>query len=320
MWSSGVRLGPSAQLAPDLFGSTPGGPVQLLYDNPNRGSELRRIVGDGNQLAFVEQNIGVLGLGGWTLWYVPSPGTDAIEIDHGVMTALPDIALGGKWLVWMSAPGEDSQLLAMDLTTMTRRELLASPALETQYWHPAVDGDRLVYGTVEMSPDGRSDERHIYLLDLADSGEPERLDHSTSASEPAIHGDDVIWKESDPRLNFVVSGGIVHYDLRTGASEPLRMMPGPQPEIDGYPAGWMLPSIGNRYVAAWSDSSNGDRTMYLADFRTGDLLQILDLGPTDEAPHNVAVRPELSGDLLAYVFAPADGDLELRWIRIGAGP
>ncbi|PZR65170.1 MAG: hypothetical protein DLM71_00280 [Chloroflexi bacterium] len=316
VWSSGARIGATAKVAPDLFTAVPGGAAQLLYANPNRDSELRPIGGHRSSFAFIEENFRAFGYGGWKLWYIPRPGAKAVEIDRGVMSVVPNFSISGKWLAWTPGPGDMSELVVVDLTTMRRRVLLSSPAQEAQYWHPAIDGDRLVYGTVELAVDRRSDQRHVYLLNLAAEAPPRRLDHSVSASEPAIHGDDVVWKESDPSLNFVVSGSLTHYSLKTNRSQPLLLKPGPQPTINGYGVGWTQPSVGNRYVAAWSDSGDGDRAMYLADLRGGGVVKIVDLGPTVEAPHDVVVRPVLSGDLLAYVFGPAKGNLQLRWVSL----
>lgn len=311
IWSSGAQSDSQDDAAPDLYAVAPGGEVLQLYDNPNRGSQLRPIVGDGSQFAFIEENFADFGYGGWVLWYIPHPSAQAVEIDRGQMAVLPYLALSGKWLVWTPGPGDLSQIVAMDLTTGDRRTLLSSNVADTQYWYPGVDGDRLVYATIEQNAHG--DERHIYLLDLAAPGEPGRLDDVESASEPAIRADEVVWKESDPTLNFVVSGGLIHVNLGTGSTEPLLVRPGSQPTANGYPAGFDFPSVGDRFVAAWTDGYDGDRALYVSDLLTSDLLLVEDLGRTTENPHDVVVRPSLRGDLLTYIFAPADGGLQLRW-------
>jgi hypothetical protein len=316
IWSSGSRLGAAAKVAPDLFGSTPGGKVQLLYANPNRDSQLHPIAGDGSEFAFIEENYRAFGYGGWKLWYVARPGTRAIEIDHGVLSVIPFFAISGKWLAWTPGTEEKSELRIIDLTTMTRRSLLSSPPRKTQYWYPAIDGDRLVYGTVELAPDEESDERHVYLLNLDANPEPLRLDKSNSASQPAILGDDVVWKESDPSLSFDVGGGLVHYSLSTTQHETLNLRKGRPLVINGYGAGYLWPSIGSGYVAAWTDSFDGDRVLNLTAVDGGELFTVIDLGFTQQAPHDVEVRPQLHGHLLAYVFAPAKGDLQLRWVRL----
>jgi hypothetical protein len=307
VWSSGARADKQADVAPDLFGSTPDGDVQLLYDNPSRDSRLEVIGGDGSQFAFVEINARAFGLGGWKLWYLSGPGSSPEVIDEGPGDQLPFFGMSGDRLVWTAVHGhpKESQLLLVELTTMTRRVLLSSAPEQVQYWFPAIDGDRVVYGTVELSPDGSSDERHVYLLDLGSSGPGQRLDEDRSASEPAIRGDVIVWKESSPSENFLVGGRLVQYSIASKVSKPIALGSGHDRFIE--------PTIGNDYVTAWSDN---DRALYLADLITDQNVSVLDLGLTEDDPHDNVGRPDLSGDLLAYMFGPAGGDLELRWIRL----
>jgi hypothetical protein len=164
----------------------------------------------------------------------------------------------------------------------------------------------LVYGTIELSPDLSTDRRHVYLLDLAGDAAPRRLDDSTSASEPAIRGNDVVWKESDPELNFLVAGNLVHYSLETGRREPLQL---PAPPGTGFTD----PSVGDRYVTAWPES---DRMLYVADLQSRTYPAIVDLGTTTTDPHDAVGHSDIAGDLLAYFYAPAGGDLRLRWVRL----
>ena len=309
IWSSGARVSKTAEVAPDLFGSTPGGSVSLLYDNPNRDSSLDYVGGAGTQVAFIETNERVFGRGGWKLWYLSGPGTQPTEIDHGMGGQLPFFALSGSRLVWTAVHGQpgQSQLLLVDLATMKHRILLSADPAHTQYWFPSIDGSHVVFGTVELSADGLSDQRHIYLLDADAPSPPTRLDSSTSASEPVIHGDDVVWKESDRSLNFLVAGSLLRYSLATSLTIPITL-----PTVTGL--GFTNPSIGNRFVAAWAQSL---RDVYLLDVRTDAFLKIIDLGPETTSPPTDAVsRPHLAGDLLAYVFGPAVGDLELRWVML----
>jgi hypothetical protein len=308
IWSSGARAPTEADAAPDLFGSTPSGSVKLLYDNPNRDSRLEFIGGEGARIAFIETNLRVLGLGGWKLWYLSGPDTDPIEIDEGVGGQLPFFALSGDRLVWTAVHGlpEQSQLLLIDLKTMKRRVLLAAAPARTQYWFPSVDGTRVVFGTVELTADGLSDERHVYLLDLDGPGLPMRLDDSPSASQPVIHGEDIVWKESDPSLNFLVAGSLVRFSLTTRQARSLDL-----PTVSGL--GFTDPSIGKRFVTAWAQSL---RDVYLFDLRDDSALKIIDLGPMTEDPTDTVARPHAAGDLLAYVYGPSAGDLELRWVML----
>lgn len=59
-------------------------------------------------------------------------------------------------------------------------------ASEIQFGFPALDGDQLVYGTVETVGGGPETEFRLYLFDLADrNGQPRRLDTSGDATQPA---------------------------------------------------------------------------------------------------------------------------------------
>lgn len=308
LWSSGARLSKTAEVAPDLFGSTPGGSVSLLYDNPNRDSSLDFVGGEGTHIAFIETNERVFGLGGWKLWYLSGPGTQPTEIDHGPGGQLPFFALSGNRLVWTAVHGQpgQSQLLMVDLATMEHRVLLAADPVHTQYWFPSIDGGHVVFGTVELSADGLSDQRHIYLLDADAPSPPTRLDSSSSASEPVIRDDNVVWKESDPSLNFLNAGTLVRYSLTTGLTTPVAL-----PTVSAL--GFTNPSMGNRFVAAWPDSLSD---IYLLDLRDNAALKIIDLGPVTTDLTDTVARPHVAGDLLAYVFGPAVGDLELRWVML----
>ena len=308
IWSSGARGDRSADVAPDLFAARPGDSATLLYDNPNRESRLEYIDGVGDQVAFMERNEGAFGSGGWKLWYLAGNDDEPMLIDDGGGEQLPFFGISAHYLVWTVITGrpEMSELRSLDLRTMIRRVVASDQASHAQYWFPDVDGSRLVYGTVERSADGSTDQRHVYFVDLDGDETPRRLDQSTSASEPAIHGDNVVWKESEPDLNFLVAGSLVRYSLVTNQREPLRL-----PAPDG--TGFTDPSIGSRYVAAWPET---DRMLYVADLQSGMYPAILDLGPAATDPHDAVGHADVAGNLLAYLYAPAGGDLELRWVQL----
>jgi hypothetical protein len=308
IWASGARADRGADVAPDLFASEPGGTGELIYDNPNRDSRLEYISGYGTKVAFVEFNGRKFGRGKWKLWYEPALGQDPTLVDEGSGEQVPFFALSDTYLVWTAVHGSPmkSQLLAIDLRTMQRRTLAEAQPDRTQYWFPDIDGHLVVYGTVEPNADFSSDERHVYLLDLDGAGDSVKLDQSTSASEPAIAGDNVVWKQSDPTLNFLNAGSLIHYSIGSGKRELLEI---PTPKGLGFTD----PSVGTRYATAWSES---DRALYLADLETGTYPPVMDLGETSEDPHDAVVRPDIKGNLLAYVFGPAGGDLELRWVDL----
>lgn len=308
IWSSGARGDPSADVAPDLFAARPGDGATLLYDNPNRDSRLEYIDGVGDQVAFMERNERVLGAGQWKLWYLAGSDDEPLLVDSGGGEQLPFFGISEHYLVWTVIAGrpEMSELRSLDLRTMAKRVVASDEASRTQYWFPDIDGSRLVYGTVERSADLSTDQRHVYFVDLVGDGTPRRLDQSTSASEPAISGDTVVWKESDPGVNFLVAGSLVRYSLVTDQREPLHL---PAPAGTGFTD----PSIGPRYVAAWPET---DRMLYVADLLTGMYPAILDLGPAVTDPHDAVGRGDVAGNLLAYLYAPAGEDLQLRWVQL----
>lgn len=308
IWSTGVRTDRSADVAPDLFAARPGEDATILYDNPNRNSRLEYIDGVGDQVAFMERNDGAFGPGGWKLWYLAGTDAELMLVDSGGGEQLPFFGISAQYLVWtvITEGSGVSELRSIDLRSMERRVVASDRMSETQYWFPDVDGSRLVYGTVELSADRSTDARHVYFVDLEGDGNPRRLDGSTSASEPAIHGDNVVWKESDPDLNFLVAGSLVRYSLLTNHRQPL-LLPAPTG------TGFTDPSIGSRYATAWPET---DRMLYVADLASGTYPAILDLGPASADPHDAVGHADLAGDLLAYYYAPAGRDLELRWVRL----
>jgi hypothetical protein len=304
IWSTGARADRSADIAPDLFGLVPDGEPQLLYNNPNRDSRLEFIGGYGDRFAFVEDNARVFGVGGWRLWYLPGVGATPQVIDHDVGGQWPFFTMSDRFLVWSHGGESAAELRVLDLSTMDQRVLASASPGKMQFWFPHIDGTRLVYGTVEPNTDLTSNLGHIYYRDISSDRPALRLDGSESASEPAIHGDNVVWKESDPTMDLLNAGQLVRYSLATHVTEPLRM-----PTLGDL--GFTEPTIGNRYVAAWPES---DRLLYVADLQTGTFPPILDLGPTNDDPHDSVGHPDLAGDLLAYIYGPARGHLELRWV------
>lgn len=309
IWSTGARVDPAAQAksdsAPDLFGATPGGKPVLLYDNPNRDSRLEFIGGYGGRFAFVEDNIRVFGQGGWKLWYLPRVGAEAKLIDQGVGGQLAFFAMSERFLVWTHGDRDTSQLRVLELATMRQRILISAPYSTLQFWFPHLDGSHLVYNTDEATPDGASDQCRVWFQDLSTDQPAVRLDATDTASEPAIHGDDVVWKEqTDRTLSFLNAGTLVHYALATRVAQPLAM-----PTFADL--GFTEPTVGDHYATAWPES---DRLLYIADLQTGAFPAIADLGPTNDDPHDSVGHPDLAGDLLAYIYGPAKGDLELRWL------
>jgi len=221
--------------------------------------------------------------------------------------------MSGDRLVWTVVHGEPrrSELRLLDVRSMTTTVLLSADPQKIQYWFPAIDGDHIVVGSIEPNADYTSDERHIYFLDLAVGGPPTRLDHSKSASEPVIHGDTVVWKESDPTMHLLNAGTIVRYSLRTRTSRPLDI------PADRW-IGFTNPSVGRRFATAWHQDF---RHLYIADLRTDNIVKVADYETPDETLsdgmlRDSASRAYIAGDLLSYVYAHEHGDLELRWVDL----
>lgn len=308
VWSTGVR-GAADDAAPDLFGARPRETPQLLYDNPERDSRLEVVGGDGSRFVFMEFNARAFGYGFFKLWYIPAPGQAAVVIDAGDAVQLPFFAMSGDRIVWTAVHGdpERSELRMLDVGSKTTNVLLSSDPAKLQYWFPAIEGEHIVYGSVEPTPDYSSDERHIYFLDLAGGGPPIQLDHSKSASEPVIHGDTVIWKESDPTMHVLNAGSIVRYSLREQISRPVDF-----PVVDRW-IGFTDPSIGRRFATAWHQDF---RHLYITDLRSDAIIKVADYETLDGEIRDGASRAKIAGDLLSYVFGPEHGDLELRWVDL----
>lgn len=292
IWSTSARS--SSGSAPDLLGFEPGGQIQLMYDNPNRDTVLSPIEGHRSSFAFVESKPGGEIAGPWKLWYLPGLGSEAKLVDSGSGN-VPHIAVSDRYVVWTIGQGDTavSELKALDLTAMAVSTLEHQPRDIAVYAHPDIDGSHLVYTVF-------GDSAHVYYRDLS-SGEPAvRIDKSACAGDPAIHGDDVVWVECAAPEHQ--GGRLIHYSLTTRALVPLAM-----PTIDGL--GFTKPSIGDRYVAAWAFT---DRMLYLADLQTDAYPAVLDMGPTNEDQHASVGQPDVSGDLLAYVYWPLY-EAELRW-------
>lgn len=308
VWSTGVR-GAADDAAPDLFVARPGETPQLVYANPERDSRLEVVGGDGSRFVFMEFNARAFGLGNFKLWYVAAPGQAASVIDEGEAAQLPFFAMSGNRIVWTAVHGkpERSELRMLDVGSMTTTVLLSSDPASLQYWFPAIDGEHVVVGSVEPTPDYSSDERHIYFLDLAGGGPPTRLDQSKSASEPMIQGDTVIWKESDPAMHMLNSGSIVRYSLRAHTSRPVDF----PAAIRGL--GYTGPSIGRRFATAWADDF---RHLYITNLGTDSIIKVVDYETPDASLSNGASRAEIAGDLLSYVYGTEHGDLELRWVDL----
>jgi hypothetical protein len=297
--------------APDLYRyDRTSGERTIIFRNPNRDSNLLPVAVSGGQYGFAELNPRIYGPDGWGLWYVSSDAAEPRLIDQSdlvqeIPSPIPFMALSTDHLVWQAfhqtPEGPRSQLLLVALPDGEREVLFsARPDTEAQYWSPALDGHRLVYGVVDYSQPGTP--RYVYLLDLDTPGEPpRRLDTTGRAVTPAIAGDHVVWKEADDVFEW---GLVTHLSLTDETVSRPRF--GPQTELN-------YPSIGNRFVAAWGrDYSN----VSVYDL---ELKQTLQVEQWADSPPAASVRPVIGGDLLLWVSSLQPQDpVHLNWAALPA--
>lgn len=302
IWSAGPEA--DGDHAPDLYRySLDTGSVDMLVRSTSRTSNLLPIAGSSVGYAYVEQVDTGSGLVSWVLWYLArAQGAEPQQLDAmdpgGTVSPAPTIAISDRWLVWASVhereAGPTSEMMALDLASMRTRTLASSPTTMSEFWFPALDGERLVYGVAERGSG------MVFSLDLGGAGDPTRLDTSSRAAMPVVSGDTVVWKESsDNLLNW---GSLVRYSLSTGGEQPIRF--GAEAQVN-------YPSIGERFLVAWQ----WDPTrLYLYDLATNQVITV------DESPGSTTEsdrRPHVNGRLVAWSHAPEDGDLELRWAILG---
>src|SRR5690606_16744607 len=114
---------------------------------------------------------------------------------------------------------------------------------QSEYWYPDVDGNQLVYGTVEYQADG-SDDRHVYLVDLSSPAAiPEQLDADGEASMPVLHGRSVIWKTAPREFSSLNWGSLEIKALSDGGASPI-----PFPEVGQRDLN--RPSVGANFLTA----------------------------------------------------------------------
>ena len=314
LYSSGRGKGSGLEAAPDLWRYTPGPDAvpELLWRNPERNHTIPRITGDLGMIAFVE--FPMSGERAWNLWLIPDDGADAILLDThpgdaDVSSLVPSVSVYRPLVVWTAfdrgPQGPVSQLLmatAPDWEPVLIAERLAA---EAELWLPSLYGSSLVYCEVRYSADRTTDQRFVYLLDLADpAAEPRRLDSSGRATMPLIRDDDILWKEADPGFNMFNWGTMYHHDLQSGVTSPLSTWP---QEYVNYP------SMGARFVAWWGADS--------AKFGVYDLgfgrARLIEIQPGDA--ERSTIRAHVSGDLLVWMEVDnATNTSELRYAYLPA--
>lgn len=297
--------------APDLYAAMPGEPARLLFHNPDRDSDLLPVAVGGGWVAFGEANLRTLGDQAWILWLLPLEGGDRVELDrnpvlHG--SPYPVVAVNERHVVWQAFhetdEGERSQLIHVLLPDLVREILFSADPTRYQWWEPALDGDRLVYTEVDYvagDPGSAFKPAELYakLLDLSSPAhEPVRLDASGRATEPAISGSTVVWKEAD---NVFIWGSLSVHSLTDGTTRFASVSP---------QSGIKTPSVGNRYVAFWGID---DTEFYLYDLKLGTTAKVLQMAPDSELPG--ALRPEVTGDLLVWLQG-TDVGAAVAWARL----
>jgi hypothetical protein len=172
-------------------------------------------------------------------------------------------------------------------------------AREAELWLPSLRDTQLAYCEVIYSADRATDERRVYVVDLATPEvEPRRLDTSGRATMPVLLlNGGIVWKEVDPGFNMFNWGHLYRYDEATDDVRPLPTRP---QEYVNYP------SAGTRFVAAWGADSAA-LGVYDLDLRAA---RLVDRNPANGEEH--MLRPHISGDLLVWTHAIVDG--------VGNGP
>ena len=297
--------------APDLYRATPGRAPELIFNNPRRASNLIPVAAGGGYVAFGEENADVYGPKAWVLWLLPPGAEQPIELERnpdGNDGPLPLVAVNDGHVVWQAigfGPTlERAALVEIALPAMTRRVIESADPQDYQWWDPALDGDTLVYSEVDYvhgDPTSLSKpaQLHAMALDLSVSGaEPIRLDTSERATEPAVRGNTVVWKEADN----VFAWGTLSLVDRNGGS-PVVVVTTPQ-------GGVKSPSIGNRFVGFWGID---DTEFYLYDRKRDEMAEVFTLDPASEI--GGAFRVEVAGDLVVWVQGTETGSV-IAWGRL----
>jgi hypothetical protein len=290
--------------------------IETVFNNPLDTRGIGLIAIDGDRVAFSESGSQDERYLDWNFLYVAAPGATPMKLASATRPldapgVYPQSTISGDRLVYelQTIDGDDatSQLISVDLTTMKQTVLAESNFDELEYWFPSLDGDRLVYGTVEYANDPINGERHVYLLDLADpSAKPKRLDDDGEASQPAIHGDTVVWKTAPRDWNANNWGQVVRYTISTGKAEPLDYLA----ETTGYYLA--LPRVGARFICA--EPSDWHR-LSVYDMQTNTEITVEEHDPRADAGF---MRPAMGGNVYAWVAATdfTGAHSEIHFVRL----
>jgi hypothetical protein len=311
LFSSGLAEDAASNAAPDLWRIEAGSdqPPELLWRNPARDHSIVKLAGDLGMFAFVD--IPLDGSRAWDLWLIPRHEEEAILLDthpgdEEVSSLVPSFSVQEQTIAWtafdIGPDGPVSQMLVARAPEWEPMLLLERPAAERELWFPSLHGTRVAFCEVVYSPDRTTDQRHVYLLDLAaPEAEPVRVDHSDLATMPILIEDTVIWKEADPGFSMFNWGLLWRHDI--GGRGPVRLATAPVDYVDS-------PSAGSRFVA-WSAADSFQFVVY-------DLLEdrprVIERYTAAEQAN--VLRPHIAWDLLVWLYAEgetSDGYAELRY-------
>lgn len=290
--------------------------IEVVYRNPQRNRGISLPAMDGDHVAFSESGAPQETVITWNLVYVARPQAKPVVLEHARRPMqspglIPQPTISGERLVYalqtIRGRRATSSLVEIDLRTMERTVLARSDFDEREYWYPSLDGDRLVYGTVEYAHDRTNGERHVYLLDLsARHPRPTRLDTDGEASQPSIYGDSVVWKSAPRSFNANNWGQVVRYSIATGRTERLNYL--------GERTGYFLvfPRVGPRFVAA--EPSDWTK-LAVWDLETRTEITVDQLPATGDGGF---LRPSLGRDVFAWVAATdfTGSRSEIHFVRL----
>lgn len=307
VWSTGANAG--SGVAPDVYQmATSDEKPRKVFSSSDRHAVVGPLAVSGDHVALVETNPESQP-GMWRLWYVRKAGVKAVLLDEsddrrGVQGPYPFVAMDGDRVVWTAFHQRDagprSEIWLVSLPDLRRQLLEHAPLTKVEHWFPALDGDDLVFGTVETS--ATTITRHVYLRNLAFSNTvADQLDTSGKASMPAISGDNVVWKESPDN---VLERGTLHlYSISSHQEQPIAF--GDEPMVN-------TPSIGTRFIAA--DVIDPTK-FFLYDLASQRSVKLRDF---PAAGREVYVRPHIRGNLVVWAHSPeAEGtELVLEWSQL----
>ena len=314
-WSGGGV--PQAAGAPDFFRWRIGSDrIETMYRNPQRNRGIMLPALDHGRAVFTESGAPDETYVTWNFVYVAGIGAKPIVLEHakrpmGSPGIVPQPTISGDRLVYalqtIRGRRATSSLIEIDLRTMRRTVLARSNFDKFEYWYPSLDGDRLVYGTVEYANDKLNGERHVYLLDLSQpSAKPQRLDTDGEASQPSIYGDTVVWKSAPRSFNANNWGQVIRYSISTGQTEWLDYLA----ERTGYFL--TFPRVGPRFVAA--EPSDWTK-LAVWDLQTHTQITVDEFSPVGDGGF---IRPSLGNDVFVWIAATDfTGTLsQIRFVRL----